>query len=44
MTCHYRNRESVMQGRKVEYERGRIKEINDHRDNLKEVENLELLD
>ena len=33
-----------MQGRKVEYERGRIKEINDHRDNLKEVENLELLD
>ena len=44
MTCHYRNRESVMQGRKVEYGRGRIKEINDHRDNLKGVENLELLD
>jgi len=33
-----------MQGRKIEYGGGRIKEINDHRDNLKGVENLELLD
>ena len=33
-----------MQGRRVEYGRRRIEEFNDHRDNLKEVENLKLLD
>jgi len=43
MAHHCRNRGRVMQGRRVEYEGGRIKEINDHRDNLKGVENLELL-
>ena len=44
MARHYRNRgRREMQGRRVEYGRGRIEEINDHRDNLKEVENLELL-
>ena len=32
-----------MQGRRVEYGEGRIEEINDHRDHLKGVENLELL-
>ena len=44
MARHCRNKESVMQGRRVEYGRGRIKEINNYRDNLKGVENLELLD
>jgi len=44
MACHCRNSRRVMQGKRVEYGRGRIKEINDHRDNLKGVENLELLD
>jgi len=44
MAHHCRNRGRVMQERRVEYGGGRIKEINDHRDNLKEVENLELLD
>jgi len=39
-----RNRGRMMQGRRIEYGRGRIKEINDHRDNLKWVENLELPD
>jgi len=45
MACHCRNRRRgrPMEGRRVEYGRGRIKEINDHRDNLKGVENLELL-
>jgi len=33
-----------MEERRVEYEGGRIKEIYDQRDNLKGVENLELLD
>jgi len=32
-----------MQGRKIEYGGGRIEEINNHRDNLKGMENLELL-
>ena len=41
---HCRNRGRVMQERRVEYGGGRIEEINDHRDNLKGVENLELLD
>jgi len=46
MACHCRNRRRgrLMKGRRVEYGRGRIEEINDHRDNLKGVENLELLD
>ena len=43
MAHHCRNRGRVMQGRRVEYGRGRIKEINNYRDNLKGVENLELL-
>ena len=42
--CRNRGRERVMQGRRVEYGGGRIEKINDHRDNLKGVENLELLD
>ena len=44
MACHCRNRRRVMQEQRVEYGGGRIEEINDHRDNLKGVENLELLD
>jgi len=46
MACHCRNRGGgrVIQGRRIEYRGGRIKKINDHRDNLKGVENLELLD
>ena len=42
--CRNRDRGRIMQGRRVEYGGGRIEEINDHRDNLKGVENLELLD
>jgi len=46
MAHHCRNRAGgrVMQGRRVEYGGGRIKEVNDQKDNLKGVENLELLD
>jgi len=44
MAHHCRNRGRVIQGRRVEYGRERIEEINDHRDNLKGMENLELLD
>ncbi len=33
-----------MEGRRMECSRGRIKEINDYTNNLKGVENLELLD
>ena len=46
MACHCRNRAGgrVMQGRRVEYGGGRIEEVNDQKDNLKGVENLELLD
>jgi len=45
MACHCRNRGRgrAMEGRRVEYGRGRIEEINNYRDNLKGVENLELL-
>ena len=45
MAHHYRNRERgrLIEGRRVEYGGGRIEEINDQRDNLKGVENLELL-
>ena len=45
MAHHYRNRgrERAIEGRRVEYRGGRIKEIQDYSNNLKEVENLELL-
>ena len=33
-----------MERRRMEYRRRRIKEIYDQRDNLKEIENLKLLD
>ena len=42
--CMNRGRGRLMDGRRVEYGRGRIEEIFDQRDNLKGVENLELLD
>jgi len=46
MARHCRNKERgrVMEGRRVEYEGRRIKEIHELLNNLKEVENLELLD
>jgi len=46
MVCHCRNRERgrAMEGRRVEYGGGRIEEINEHSNNLKGRENLELLD
>ena len=45
MACHCKNRgrRKVMEGRRVEYEGGRIKEINKQLNNLKGVENLEFL-
>jgi len=45
MVRYYRNRrrERPMEGRRVEYSGGRIEEIFDNSNNLKEVENLELL-
>ena len=45
MVCHCRNRRRgrPIEGRRVEYSRGRIEEIHDHMNNLKRVENLELL-
>ena len=42
--CRNRGRGRPMDGRRVEYGGGKIKEIFDQRDNLKGVENLELLD
>jgi len=42
--CRNRERRRVMEGRRVEYGGGRIEEINEHLNNLKGVENLELLD
>ena len=42
--CRNRGRGRQMDGRRVEYGGGRIEEIFDQRDNLKGVENLELLD
>jgi len=42
--CRNRGRGRPMEGRRVEYGEGRIEEIHNIRDNLKEVENLELLD
>ena len=41
--CRNRGRGRLMEGRRVEYGGGRIKEIHDIRNNLKGVENLELL-
>jgi len=45
MAHHYRNkgRERAIEGRRVEYEEGRIEEIHKLLNNLKGVENLELL-
>jgi len=45
MACHCRNRGRgrLMEGRRVEYSRGRIEEIFDNLNNLKGGENLELL-
>ena len=46
MTCHCRNRgrERAIKERGVEYEGGRIEEIHKLSNNLKEMENIELLD
>ena len=41
--CRNRGRGRLMEGRRVEYGGGRIKEIYDQRDNLKGAENLGLL-
>jgi len=41
--CRNRGRGRPIEGRRVEYSGGRIKEILDNSNNLKEVENLELL-
>jgi len=41
--CRNRGRGKSMEGRRVEYSGGRIEEIFDNLNNLKEVENLELL-
>jgi len=41
--CRNRRRGRPMEGRRVEYGGGRIKEIHDIKDNLKGMENLELL-
>jgi len=46
MACHCRNREQrgrVAENRRVEYGGGRIEEITNFANNLKEEENLELL-
>jgi len=42
--CRNRGRGRAMEGRRVEYRGGKIKEINEHSNNLKGVENLELFD
>ena len=41
--CRNRGRGRPIEGRRVEYSRGRIEKILDNSNNLKEVENLELL-
>jgi len=41
--CRNKGRGRPMDGRRVEYGGGRIEEINEHLNNLKEKENLELL-
>ena len=42
--CRNRGRGRPMEGRRMEYSGGRIKEIFDNANNLKGRENLELLD
>jgi len=42
--CRNRGRGRAMEGRRVEYGGGRIEEIHEHVNNLKGVENLEILD
>ena len=42
--CRNREEERPIEGRRVEYGGGRIKEVNDYKNNLKGIENLELLD
>jgi len=42
--CRNKGRGRPIEGRRVEYGGRRIEEINEHLNNLKEVENLELLD
>ena len=42
--CRNRGRERLMDGRRVEYGRGRIEEVLDNANNLKGGKNLELLD
>ena len=42
--CRNRRRGRVIEERRVEYGGGRIKEIQDYSNNLKGMENLELLD
>ena len=41
--CRNKGRERLIEERRMEYSGGRIEEINDYTNNLKEVENLELL-
>ena len=41
--CRNRRRERLMEEKRIEYGGGRIEEIYNQRDNLKGVENLELL-
>jgi len=41
--CRNRGRGRAIEGKRVEYRGGRIEEIHDHTNNLKGVENLELL-
>jgi len=41
--CRNRGRERTIEGRRIEYGRGRIEEIYNHANNLKGVESLELL-
>ena len=45
LACHCRNRGRgrAIEGRRVEYGRGKIEEIHEHANNLKGVENLEFL-
>jgi len=42
--CRNRGRRRAIEGRRMEYEGGRIEEIQDYSNNLKGAENLELLD
>jgi len=43
MARHCRNRGRPMEGRRVEYSRGKIEEVFDNSNNLKGGENIELL-